>query len=90
MVKKTEPKETHVAARPAAVAPKSLSTKSANDDAELLAAMLPHLKRRGTIPTSPAYERRCGQLEGQAAADCRTKFCNGREGVDAACPSAVR
>ncbi|HEY0817932.1 MAG TPA: hypothetical protein VGD46_04085 [Rhizobacter sp.] len=63
--------------------------KSVNDDADLLAAMLPHLKRRGVAPTSPAYERRCGHLTGDAAADCRVKFCNGREGVDAACPSAV-
>ena len=83
-------RQTSVAARPAAPAAKPVSTKSVNDDADLLAAMLPHLKRRGTAPTSPAYERRCGRLEGEAAGECRAKFCNGREGVDAACPSAVR
>lgn len=81
-------KDADVATRGAAPAPKPI-TKSANDDAELLAAMLPHLKRRGTAPTSPGYEKRCGHLDGDAAVDCRVKFCNGREGVDAACPSAV-
>lgn len=80
--------DTTVAMRGAAPAPKP-TTKSANDDAELIAAMLPHLKRRGTAPTSPGYEKRCGHLNGDAAVDCRVKFCNGREGVDAACPSAV-
>ncbi|WOB07044.1 hypothetical protein [Piscinibacter gummiphilus] len=81
-------KDTTVATRGAAPLPKP-TTKSANDDAELIAAMLPHLKRRGTAPTSPGYEKRCGHLDGDAAVDCRVKFCNGREGVDAACPSAV-
>lgn len=81
-------KEAIVATRGASPAAKP-PTKSANDDAELIAAMLPHLKRRGTAPTSPGYEKRCGQLEGDAAVDCRVKFCNGREGVDPACPSAV-
>jgi hypothetical protein len=57
-------------------------------DADLLAAMLPHLKRGVPAPTSPAYEKRCGQLTGEAVADCRAKFCNGRQGVDAACPAA--
>jgi hypothetical protein len=55
-------------------------------DADLLAAMLPHLKRGMVAPTSPAYEKRCGPLTGEAAVDCRAKFCNGREGADAACP----
>jgi hypothetical protein len=83
-------KENPAPPRAASPAPKP-SAKAANDgDAELLAAMLPHLKRRGTTPTSPAYEKRCGQLTDEAAAvECRAKFCNGREGVDAACPSAV-
>jgi hypothetical protein len=82
------PKDNTATAR-AAPAPKP-SAKTGNDgDAELLAAMLPHLKRRGTTPTSPAYEKRCGQLSEDAAVECRAKFCNGREGVDAACPSAV-
>jgi hypothetical protein len=81
-------KDMTMATRGAAPAPKP-TTKSANDDAELIAAMLPHLKRRGTAPTSPGYEKRCGHLDGDAAVDCRVKFCNGREGVDAACPSAV-
>jgi hypothetical protein len=83
-------KDTVVAeARPAAAPSPKPAAKAANDDADLLAAMLPHLKRRGAAPTSPAYERRCGQLAGDAAAECRAKFCNGREGVDAACPSAA-
>ncbi|MBX3618820.1 MAG: hypothetical protein KF891_02335 [Rhizobacter sp.] len=60
-----------------------------NDDAELLAAMLPHLKRHDVAITSPAFERRCGQLTGDAAARCKDTFCNGREGADAACPSPV-
>lgn len=81
-------KEASVATRGASPSAKP-TAKSANDDAELIAAMLPHLKRRGNAPTSPGYEKRCGQLEGDAAVDCRVKFCNGREGVDAACPSAV-
>lgn len=83
-------KETAPPARTASPAPKP-SVKAGNDgDAELLAAMLPYLKRRGTTPTSPAYEKRCGQLTDDAAAvECRAKFCTGREGVDAACPSAV-
>jgi hypothetical protein len=83
-------KDTVVAeARPAAAPSPKPAAKAGNDDADLLAAMLPHLKRRGAAPTSPAYERRCGQLAGDAAAECRAKFCNGREGVDAACPSAA-
>jgi hypothetical protein len=57
-------------------------------DADLLAAMLPHLKRGVATPTSVAYEKRCGQLTGEAVVDCRAKFCNGRQGVDAACPAA--
>lgn len=82
-------KEDAASARAASPASKT-PTKAANDgDADLLAAMLPHLKRRGTTPTSPAYEKRCGQLTGDAAVECRVKFCSGREGVDAACPSAV-
>lgn len=81
-------KDATMATRSAPPPPKP-SAKAANDDAELLAAMLPHLKRGGPSPTSPAYEKRCGQLAGDAAVECRVKFCNGREGVDAACPSAV-
>lgn len=57
-------------------------------DAALLAAMLPHLKRSVPAPTSPDYEKRCGKMTGDAALDCRAKFCNGRQGVDAACPAA--
>ncbi len=82
-------KDVHVAATRGASPEPKPSSKPANDDAELIAAMLPHLKRRGTTPTSPNYEKRCGQLDGDAAVDCRVKFCNGREGVDPACPSAV-
>ncbi|MBL0730540.1 hypothetical protein [Piscinibacter sp. HJYY11] len=83
-------KEVTAAARPVPPAPTPTSTnKSANDDAELLAAMLPHLKRKGSAPTSPAFEKRCGQLSDDALVECRVKFCNGREGVDPACPSAV-
>ena len=58
-------------------------------DAELLAAMLPHLKRSTPAPPSPDYEKRCGKMSGGAAQDCRAKFCNGREGADAACPVAA-
>lgn len=91
--KPVAPKDTP-AAKDATMATRSApppkpSAKAANDDAELLAAMLPHLKRGGPSPTSPAYEKRCGQLAGDAAVECRVKFCNGREGVDAACPSVV-
>lgn len=57
-------------------------------DADLLAAMLPHLKRSTPAPTSTDYEKRCGKMTGDAAVDCRAKFCNGRQGVDAACPVA--
>ncbi len=59
-------------------------------DADLLAAMLPHLKRSAPAPTSPDYEKRCGKMTGDAAVDCRAKFCNGRQGVDAACPAVSR
>lgn len=83
-------KEVVATARTAAPAPAPKpASKSANDDTELLAAMLPHLKRRASAPTSPAFEQRCGQLSGDALVECRVKFCNGREGVDAACPAAV-
>lgn len=58
-------------------------------DADLLAAMLPHLKRNTPAPTSPDYEKRCGKVSGDAVLDCRAKFCNGRQGVDAACPVAA-
>lgn len=71
----------------AAPAQKNLKAK-ADSDAELIAAMLPHLKRRGLGPTSPAYEKRCGHLVGDPAVDCWNKFCSEREGVvDAVCPS---
>jgi hypothetical protein len=62
----------------------------ADTDADLLAAMLPHIARGPGAPTSPAFERRCGQLTGAAAVVCKTKFCNGREGVDAACPAPAQ
>jgi len=55
-------------------------------DADLLAAMLPHLKRNAPAPTSPDFEKRCGKMTGDAVVDCRAKFCNGRQGADAACP----
>lgn len=70
--------------------PATRGMSAPDNDAELLAAMLPHLKRKQTAPTSPAYEKRCGQLTGDAAADCRAKFCNGRLGTDAACPVVVQ
>lgn len=60
-----------------------------DSDAELLAAMLPHLQRLSAAPappTSPAYNKRCGTQKGKAADACRVKFCNGRQGSDAACP----
>jgi len=76
-------------AQPAATAARPSTRRAApDDDADLLAAMLPHLKRSAVAPTSPAYEKRCGQLAAEAAADCRAKFCNGRQGADAACPAA--
>lgn len=75
-------------ATPSAERPATRAGTAPDTDAELLAAMLPHLKRRVSAPTSPAYEKRCGQLRGDAALDCRAKFCNGRQGVDAACPAA--
>jgi len=81
------------------VAPVSTNTNKATSksapapdtaaDADLLAAMLPHLKRNTAAPTSPDYEKRCGKMTGDAALDCRAKFCNGRLGVDAACPVAA-
>lgn len=86
---KAKPASKSVAPVRTATAPKTTAkpTKAPqrDTDADLLAAMLPHLAR-GAGSTSPAYERRCGQLTGDAAAECRAKFCNGREGVDAACP----
>lgn len=80
------PSERAAPSKPAA-APKATNDR----DTDLLAAMLPHLKRRDLGQTSPAHEKRCGQLAGNAAEECRTRFCNGREGSDAACPvSPVR
>ncbi len=63
---------------------------SQDTDAELLAAMLPHLRRtKGVVdgPTSPAHQRRCGHVADAAVAACRVRFCNGRGGQDGACPS---
>lgn len=74
---------------PVADRPSTRAGTAPDTDADLLAAMLPHLKRRTGAPTSPAYEKRCGQLSGDAALDCRAKFCNGRQGVDEACPAAA-
>jgi hypothetical protein len=90
-IKKKE--ETHVAkvrssAKPAVAKPSAAPAQ--DNDAELLAAMLPHLhsqRQAVAAPTSPAYEKRCGLLSGEAASACRLKFCNGREGTDAACPA---
>ncbi len=62
----------------------SPASPAADGDAELLAAMLPHLQRLSG-PTSPAHARRCGTLKDKAAEDCLARFCNGREGADAAC-----
>jgi hypothetical protein len=67
-------------------APKKAKSQ-ADTDADLLAAMLPHIARSTGAGSSAAFERRCGQLSGEAAANCKTKFCNGREGADAACPA---
>jgi len=81
-------KETQTPRRvPQAVNAKPSAKPTLDDDADLLAAMLPHLKRTAAAPTSPAYEKRCGQLADQAAADCRAKFCGGKQGTDAACPA---
>ncbi|MEO8153482.1 MAG: hypothetical protein ABI605_10465 [Rhizobacter sp.] len=86
-------KEVHAAratqATPSMSKPATRAGAAPDDDAELLAAMLPHLKRTSGAPispTSPTYEKRCGQLAGDAAVDCRARFCSGREGADAACP----
>ncbi|MGY4828185.1 hypothetical protein ACVNIS_06380 [Sphaerotilaceae bacterium SBD11-9] len=68
--------------------PAGQSAKQSDTDAELLAAMLPHL-RSTPAPSSPAFERRCGQLTGDALASCRVRFCNGRQGEDSACPAAA-
>jgi hypothetical protein len=77
------------AAAPAPAPQTAANKKAAGDrDTDLLAAMLPHLKRRELAPTSPAYDKRCGQLSGSAAEECRARFCNGRQGSDAACPAA--
>jgi len=75
---------------PPAANAKPSAKPAMDDDADLLAAMLPHLKRSAVSPTSPAYEKRCGQLAGEAAADCRAKFCSGKQGADAACPATVK
>lgn len=83
------PKETLAmrgSAEPAPAPAKPPAKAGGDSDADLLAAMLPHLKRRATTPTSPAFEKRCGQYTGDAALDCRAKFCTGREGNDPACP----
>lgn len=77
-------------APPTANAKPSTKKPTLDDDADLLAAMLPHLKRSAVSPTSPAYEKRCGQLAGEAAADCRAKFCSEKQGADAACPAAAK
>jgi len=77
-------------APPAANAKPSTKKPTLDDDADLLAAMLPHLKRSVASPTSPAYEKRCGQLAGEAAANCRAKFCSEKQGADAACPAAAK
>jgi hypothetical protein len=72
---------------PSTVSAKPSAKPTLDDDADLLAAMLPHLKRTAATPTSPAYEKRCGQLASEAAADCRAKFCSGKQGTDPACPA---
>jgi len=60
--------------------------KSQRDaDAELLAAMLPYLSA-APVPTSPGLEKRCGVSGVGHSTACRLKYCNGREGVDVACP----
>lgn len=89
-----EPSVTYRGAAPASTntnkpVSKAAPTPDTAADADLLAAMLPHLKRNTPAPTSPDYEKRCGKMSGDAALDCRAKFCNGREGTDAACPVAV-
>jgi hypothetical protein len=83
-------KETQTPRRVSQVNAKPPAKPTLDDDADLLAAMLPHLKRTAVAPTSPAYEKRCGQLADQAAADCRAKFCGGKQGADAACPAVQK
>ncbi len=84
-----------VPVKPKVMASKGASSKTTvgtDSDADLLAAMLPHLshlKQQPLGPGSPALEKRCGRLSGEAALECRAKFCNGREGSDAACPAAA-
>lgn len=67
-------------------ASKSVTPKTGaiDNDAALLAAMLPHLSRTRAA-SSPEYEKRCGSLTGDAAAECRVRFCTGRQGTDTAC-----
>ncbi len=89
-----EPSVTYRGAAPASPSTNKPASKGAPApdtaaDADLLAAMLPHLKRTTALPTSPDYAKRCGKMTGDAALDCRAKFCDGREGADAACPVAT-
>lgn len=72
-------------------APKKPANEKINQrdpDVEVVAAMLPYLNAPKR-PESPGLEQRCGALSGGAASTCRAKFCNGREGSDPACPSAL-
>jgi hypothetical protein len=87
-------KPSAAAASASAVAPtaaKPATRGTPDTDAELLAAMLPHLQRMSAepAPRSPAYDKRCGQTKGKAAESCRVKFCNGRQGADPACPATT-
>lgn len=74
----------------APVARKSPPSAELDNDAALLAAMLPYLHRSpalaGTAPRSAAFDKRCGGLQGTAFAQCRVTFCEGLEGRNAACP----
>ena len=56
-----------------------------DQDVALLAAMLPYIATPDA-PSSAELERRCGALNGEPARACRTRYCNGREGLDPACP----
>jgi hypothetical protein len=60
---------------------------TAENDTALLAAVLPHFQRHSNHPGSSAYDQRCGKLSGAEAESCRVRFCNGRQGTDAACPA---
>ena len=94
--KQASAKQSKAAARKAEAQQVSAKKRSASpsatpvdSDAELLAAMLPHVPRSAAVkapPSSPAFERRCGHLQPHDVDACRLTYCASRQGQDAACP----